>query len=320
MTSKSALITGITGMDGRLLADLLLSKGYSVFGLYRKNPNKTFAPIEGITYIESDLSNLPSLNELFRDHHFDEIYNLGAQTFINPSWEDPEYTMNVNCLSVVKFLNYIKDHSPETKFFSASSSEIFSGTSESPQNESTSYSPTSPYGTSKVFANNIIKNYREKYSIFACSGILYTHEDVTRDDYYVSKKIAKGVAEIHLGLSDNIVLGDIDASRDWLSAKDTVRAIWTMVQQEYPRDFIVSSGVSRTIRDFISSSFESVKISDWRRCISIDQDLIRPKQEVKIVGNNSDLVSVGWKPKFTFNDMINELVSYEIQKLNNKLS
>jgi GDPmannose 4,6-dehydratase len=320
MASKNALITGITGMDGKLLADLLLSKEYNVFGLYRKNPNKTFAQIEGITYIESDLSNLPPLDELFRGRHFDEIYNLGAQTFINPSWEDPEYTMNVNCLSIVKFLNYIKDHSPETKFFNASSSEIFSGTSESPQNENTPYSPTSPYGTSKVFSNNIIKNYREKYNIFACSGILYTHEDVTRDDYYVSKKIARGVAEIHLGLSDNIILGDIDASRDWLSAKDTVRAMWTILQQEYPRDFIVSSGVSRKIRDFISSSFESVKISDWGKYISIDQDLIRPKQEVRIVGNNSDLVSVGWKPKFTFNDMINELVSYEIQRLNNKLS
>jgi GDPmannose 4,6-dehydratase len=315
MTSRSALITGITGMDGRLLADLLLSKGYSVFGLYRKNPNKTFLPIEGITYIESDLSNLPPLNELFHGHHFDEIYNLGAQTFINPSWEDPEYTMNVNCLSVIKFLNYIKDHSPETKFFSASSSEIFSGTSESPQDESTSYSPISPYGTSKVFANNIIKNYREKYNIFACSGILYTHEDVTRDDYYVSKKIAKGVAEIHLGLSDNIVLGDIDASRDWLSAKDVVRAIWMVLQQKSPADFIVSSGVSRTIKDFISSSFDVVKISNWEKYISVDQDLIRSKQKVKITGDNSNLISTGWIPEISFEQMVGELVLNEIKKL-----
>ena len=315
MTSKSALITGITGMDGRLLADLLLSKGYSVFGLYRKNPGKTFAPVEGITYIESDLSNLPPLNELFIGHYFDEIYNLGAQTFINPSWEDPEYTMNTNCLAVVKFLNYIKDYSPETKFFSASSSEIFSGTSESPQDESTPCSPTSPYGTSKVFANNIIKNYREKYNIFACSGILYTHEDVTRDDYYVSKKIAKGAAEIHLGLSDKIILGDLDASRDWLSAKDTVRAMWTILQQEYPRDFIVSSGVSRTIRDFISNSFSTVGISDWEKYISVDQELIRPKQKVKIVGNNSNLISIGWSSEIQFQQMIKELVLHEVKKL-----
>jgi GDPmannose 4,6-dehydratase len=315
MTSKSALITGITGMDGRLLADLLLSKGYNVFGLYRNNQAKTFIPIERVSYIEADLSNLPPLDELFIGYHFDEIYNLGAQTFINPSWEDPEYTLNVNCLSIIKFLNYIKDYSPKTKFFSASSSEIFSGTSESPQNENTPYAPTSPYGTSKVFANNIIKNYREKYNIFACSGILYTHEDVTRNEYYVSKKISKGVAEINLGISDSIILGDIDASRDWLSAKDVVRAIWMILQQESPRDFVISSGVSRTIKDFISSSFETVNISDWEKYISIDQDLIRSKQKVKIVGDNSDLSSIGWSPEISFHQMVEELVLHEVKKL-----
>jgi GDPmannose 4,6-dehydratase len=315
MTSKSALITGITGMDGRLLADLLLSKGYNVFGLYRNNQAKTFIPIERVSYIEADLSNLPPLDELFIGYHFDEIYNLGAQTFINPSWEDPEYTLNVNCLSIIKFLNYIKDYSPKTKFFSASSSEIFSGTSESPQNENTPYAPTSPYGTSKVFANNIIKNYREKYNIFACSGILYTHEDVTRNEYYVSKKISKGVSEINLGISDSIVLGDIDASRDWLSAKDAVRAIWMILQQESPRDFVISSGVSRTIKDFISSSFGTVNISDWEKYISIDQDLIRSKQKVKIVGDNSDLSSIGWSPEISFQQMVEELVLHEIKKL-----
>jgi len=315
MTSKSALITGITGMDGRLLADLLLSKGYNVFGLYRNNQAKTFIPIERVSYIEADLSNLPPLDELFIGYHFDEIYNLGAQTFINPSWEDPEYTLNVNCLSIIKFLNYIKDYSPKTKFFSASSSEIFSGTSESPQNENTPYAPTSPYGTSKVFANNIIKNYREKYNIFACSGILYTHEDVTRNEYYVSKKISKGVAEINLGISDSIILGDIDASRDWLSAKDVVRAIWMILQQESPRDFVISSGVSRTIKDFISSSFGTVNISDWEKYISIDQDLIRSKQKVKIVGDNSDLSSIGWSPEISFQQMVEELVLHEVKKL-----
>jgi GDPmannose 4,6-dehydratase len=315
MTFKSALVTGITGMDGSLLADLLLSKGYNVFGLYRNNPNKNLVKIEGVFYIESDLSDLPPLEYLFRDYRFDEIYNLGAQTFINPSWEDPEYTINVNCLSVIKFLNYIRDYSPETKFFSASSSEIFSGTSESPQNENTPYTPTSPYGTSKVFSNNIIKNYREKYNIFACSGILYTHEDVSRNDYYVSKKITKGVAQIHLGLSDSIVLGDIDASRDWLSAKDTVRAMWMILQQDSPRDFIVSSGISRTIRDFISDSFSTVGVSDWEKYILVDQELIRSKQKVKIIGDNSNLISIGWYPEISFQQMIEELVLHEVKKL-----
>jgi len=315
MTSKTALITGITGMDGKLLTNFLLSKGYKIYGLYRNNPKKNLIKIDGITYIESDLSNLDSLNELFFNYHFDEIYNLGAQTFINSSWENTEYTLNVNCLSLIKLLNYIKDYSPTTKFFNASSSEIFAGTSESPQTENTPYLPNNPYGTSKTFANNLIKNYRENYGIFACSGILYTHEDVTRNDYYVSKKIANGVAKIHLELSDNISLGDIDSTRDWLSAKDAVLAMWMILQEETPNDFIISSGVSRTIKEFLSSAFNSVGINDWERYIIKDENLIRPKQNTLIVGDNSRLTSIGWKPIFSFNDMVRELVSYEIESL-----
>jgi len=315
MTSKTALITGITGMDGKLLTNFLLSKGYKIYGLYRNNPKKNLIKIDGVTYIESDLSNLDSLNELFFNYHFDEIYNLGAQTFINSSWENTEYTLNVNCLSLIKLLNYIKDYSPTTKFFNASSSEIFAGTSESPQTENTPYLPNNPYGTSKTFANNLIKNYRENYGIFACSGILYTHEDVTRNDYYVSKKIANGVAKIHLELSDNISLGDIDSTRDWLSAKDAVLAMWMILQEETPNDFIISSGVSRTIKEFLSSAFNSVGINDWERYIIKDENLIRPKQNTLIVGDNSRLTSIGWKPIFSFNDMVRELVSYEIESL-----
>lgn len=315
MTSKTALITGITGMDGKLLTNFLLSKGYKIFGLYRNNPKKNLIKIDGVTYIESDLSNLDSLNELFFNYHFDEIYNLGAQTFINSSWENTEYTLNVNCLSLIKLLNYIKDYSPTTKFFNASSSEIFAGTSESPQTENTPYLPNNPYGTSKTFANNLIKNYRENYGIFACSGILYTHEDVTRNEYYVSKKIANGVAKIHLELSDNIYLGDIDSTRDWLSAKDAVLAMWMILQEETPNDFIISSGVSRTIKEFLSSAFNSVGIDNWERYIIKDENLIRPKQNMLIVGDNSRLTSIGWKPIFSFNDMVRELVSYEIESL-----
>lgn len=315
MTSKTALITGITGMDGKLLTKFLLSKGYKIFGLYRNNPKKNLIKIDGITYIESDLSNLDSLNELFFNYYFDEIYNLGAQTFINSSWEDPEYTLNVNCSSIIKLLNYIKDYSPTTKFFNASSSEIFAGTSESPQTENTPYLPNNPYGTSKTFANNLIKNYRENYGIFACSGILYTHEDVTRNEYYVSKKIANGVAKIHLKLSDNISLGDIDSTRDWLSAKDAVLAMWMILQEETPNDFIISSGVSRTIKEFLSSAFNSVGINDWEKYIIKDENLIRPKQNTLIVGDNSRLTSIGWKPIFSFNNMVRELVSYEIEIL-----
>lgn len=315
MISKKALITGITGMDGRLLADLLLSKGYEVVGLYRNNPNKELLKIDGVTYISSDLSNLDSINVLFSNHKFDEIYNLGAQTFINPSWENPEYTFNVNCLSIIKLLNYIKDYSPKTKFFNASSSEIFAGTLESPQTENTAYLPTNPYGTSKSFANNIIKNYRDKYGLFACSGILYTHEDVTRNEYYFSKKITNGVAKIHLGLSDTISLGDLNSSRDWLSAKDAVNAMWFILQENKPDDYIISSGVSRSVKEFISTAFNVVGINNWEHYITIDEGLIRQEKTVKIVGDNTKLTSIGWKPIFQFQEMIKELVIYEVELL-----
>lgn len=315
MISKNVLITGITGMDGRILSDLLLLKGYNVFGLYRNNPNKDLLKIEGVTYIESDLYKLDSLEKLFSNYEFDEIYNLGAQTFINPSWEDPEYTFNVNCLSIIKLLNYIRDYSPKTKFFNASSSEIFSGTLESPQTENTPYLPTNPYGTSKTFANNIIKNYRDRYGIFACSGILYTHEDVTRNEYYFSKKITNGVAKIHLGLSNTISLGDLNSSRDWLSAKDAVNAMWFILQENKPDDYIISSGISRSIKEFISTAFDVVGINNWESYITIDESLIRQEKTIKIVGDNTKLTSIGWKPIFSFQQMIEELVVHEVESL-----
>jgi len=317
MTSKKALITGITGMDGKILSSLLLEKGYEVFGLYRNNPNKKLNRIDGVTYIESDLSNLKDLKNLFRGITFDEIYNLGAQTFINFGWENPEYTIQVNCTSVIIFLEYIKKYSPSAKFFNASSSEIFSDTLESPQTEETLYCPNNLYGSSKVLANNIIKNYREKYGIFCCSGILYTHEDVTRDEYYVSKKITSGVAKIHLGLSDSIVLGDLNAKRDWLSAKDAVYAMWMILNQESPRDYIISSGTSKTIEDFLSSSFKQINVNDWKNYVSIDASLIRPTKNIEIVGDNSLLKSIGWEQTISFDSMVEYLVTYEIEKFKN---
>lgn len=318
MISKKALITGINGMDGKLLSSLLLSKGYTVYGLFRNNPNKPLMKIEGVEYIESDLSNLGNLNELFGDLVFDEIYNLGGQTFIGYGWEHPEYTIQVNAISVIKFLEYIKNHSPNTKFFNASSAEIFSQTNESPQNENTKYSPNNLYGSSKILSNNLIKNYRDKYNVFACSGILYTHEDVTRDEYYVSKKITKGVAKIHLGSKEKITLGDITSTRDWLSAKDVVVAMWMILQQTKPEDYIISSGVSKSITDFLSIAFNHIEIYDWENYISIDNNLIRPKGNIEIVGDNRRLLSIGWLQTISFEQMVIELLKHEINKNKNE--
>ena len=315
MTSKVALITGITGMDGTLLANFLLSKGYKIVGLFRNKPTNNFSKIDGVTYIESDLFDLDAIDDLLFEYKFDEIYNLGAQTFIDFSWKHPEYTLKVNGLSVIKFLNYIKNNSPKTKFFNASSSEVFDGTLDFPQNENTLYSPKNPYGTSKTFANNMIKNYREKYKIFACSGILYTHESTLRNDHYVSKKITNGVAKIHLGISNKIILGDIEATRDWLSAKDVIVAMWMILQQDTPDDYIVSSGITRKVKDFLSCAFNVIGINDWEKYVTIEQDLIRPKEPIKIVGNNLRLTSIGWSPKISFNQMIEEMVLFDIKKL-----
>ena len=317
MTSKKALITGITGMDGKLLSSLLLLKGYTVYGLYRNNPNKSLVKIENVTYIEADLSNLDNLKTLFGDLVFDEIYNLGGQTFIGFGWEYPEYTIQVNCLSVIKFLEYIKNYSPTTKFLNASSSEIFKDTTISPQNEFTPHSPNNIYGSSKSLASNIIKNYREYHNLYTVSGILYTHEDVSRDEYYVSKKITSGVAKIHLGLSNTIYLGDLNSSRDWLSAKDVVNAMWYILQENKPDDYIISSGISRTIKEFISTSFNVVGINNWHQYVKIDNSLIRQEKITNIVGDNTKLTSIGWKPIFSFQQMIEELVTHEIKKLKN---
>ena len=318
MTSKKALITGITGMDGKLLSSLLLLKGYTVYGLYRNNPNKSLVKIDNVTYIESDLSNLDDLKTLFGELIFDEIYNLGGQTFIGFGWEHPEYTIQVNCLSVIKFLEYIKNYSPNTKFFNASSSEIFADTTVSPQNELTPHTPNNIYGSSKSLSSNIIKNYREYHNVYSVSGILYTHEDVSRDEYYVSKKITSGVAKIHLGLLDKITLGDITSTRDWLSAKDVVNGIWMSLQQEKPQDYIISSGKSKSIEDFLRLSFEYIEIYDWKKYISIDPSLIRPKKDVEIVGDNSRITSISWKQTISFDEMVKELIKYEIEKLKNE--
>jgi GDPmannose 4,6-dehydratase len=317
MTSKKALITGITGMDGKLLSSLLLLKGYTVYGLYRNNPNKSLVKIDNVTYIESDLSNLDDLKTLFGELIFDEIYNLGGQTFIGFGWEHPEYTIQVNCLSVIKFLEYIKNYSPNTKFFNASSSEIFADTKVSPQNELTLHTPNNMYGSSKSLSSNIIKNYREYHNVYSVSGILYTHEDVSRDEYYVSKKITSGVAKIHLGLSNTIYLGDLNSSRDWLSAKDVVNAMWYILQENKPDDYIISSGISRTIKEFISTSFNVVGINNWHQYVKIDNSLIRQEKITNIVGDNTKLTSIGWKPIFSFQQMIEELVTHEIKKLKN---
>lgn len=313
--TKKALITGINGMDGRLLAKVLLDKGYTVVGMSR-NGKPSNDSIDNVIYLYGDLFDSSSIIDILTLVEPDEIYNLGAQSAIKPSWGNPKYTLQVNGVIIVDILEWIKEKSPKTKLFNAASSEMFGYTNESPQTEDTKLYPRNPYGSAKIYAHNMIRHYREEYGIFACSGILYNHESTLRDISMVTRKITNGVAKIHLGLSDNIELGNLDAVRDWGYASDYCEGMWTILQHDKADDYIISSGVSRTIKDFLDVAFSVVGITSWDKYVTINEKFVRPVESFTLVGDNSKLKSIGWKPKTTFEEMLREMVSFDIEKIN----
>ena len=315
MKGKKALITGITGMDGRILADILLAKGYTVIGLARQ-PIPKDKQIKDVIYLFSDLIDVRSVIDTLSMVKPDEIYNLGAQSAIRPSWEDPIYTLRVNGEIIINMMDYIRIHAPETKFFNAASSEMFGYATESPQTEESKLHPRNPYGAAKIYAHSMIRHYREEYGIFACSGILYNHESTLRDISMVTRKITSGVASIHLGHSNNIELGNLDAVRDWGHAKDYCEAMWVMLQHDKGDDYIISSGEGHTIRDFLDAAFDVVGITSWEKYITINEDFIRPVETFTLVGNNSKLEDIGWQAKITFEEMVKEMVLFDIDKIN----
>jgi len=310
--SKRILITGINGMDGTFMSKLLLDKGYNVFGLTRKVVTNKKKDVE---YVLGDLSDTSSLYSCLDYVKPDEIYNLGAESQIKPSWDDPKQHLLVNGVSIVDFLEYIKNESPKTKLFNAGSAEMFGYTQDSPQTENTKILPRNPYGSVKVYAYDMIRHYREKYNIFGCTGILYNHESELRGLEMVSRKITNGVAKIHLGLTDKITLGNLDAIRDWGYAGDFVNAMWMILQHDKPDDYIISTGISRTIREFLDISFNVIGINDWSNYIIIDKNFIRPQESFPLVGDNSKLKSLGWSPEISFHKMIKEMVLNDINKL-----
>src|SRR5881392_2977045 len=288
MPARSALITGITGQDGSYLAELLLEKGYEVHGMVRRASTEKFDRIEHlrdrITLHQGDLLDHRSLVDALRAAQPDEVYNLAAMSFVAVSWIQPTLTAEFTGVGVTRLLEAVREVCPETRFYQASSSEMFGKVRETPQNEATPFYPRSPYGVAKAYGHHITVNYRESYGLFACSGILFNHESPRRGLEFVTRKISDGVARIKLGLADELRLGNLDAERDWGFAGDYVEAMWLMLQQDEPEDYVVASGEAHSVRQFATMAFEQAGL-DWERHIKTDPALVRPAEVDRLVGD-----------------------------------
>tara|TARA_R110001592_G_scaffold19215_5_gene78939 strand:- start:279 stop:1250 length:972 start_codon:yes stop_codon:yes gene_type:complete len=321
---KRALITGVNGMDGSHLADLLLEKGYEVFGMERRTstPNRTNTKhLEGkINFISGDLTDQNSLLRCLRESDPQEIYNLGAQSFVGESWNTPDQTSEVNGMGVLRMLEAIREDGEERKFYQASTSEMFGKVQETPQTELTPFYPRSPYGVSKLYGHWITKNYRESYDIFASTGILFNHESERRGIEFVTRKITDGVAKIHLGLQDKITLGNLDAKRDWGYAPDYVEAMWLILQQDEPGDYVISTGETHSIREFLDLAFQHIGITDWKKYVGQDPRYMRPAEVDLLRGDSTKAFDeLGWKPKTSFNELVGKMVKGDIERLKNEI-
>jgi len=317
---KTALITGINGMDGSHLADLLLTKNYKVYGVERrsssKNRTNTLHLEDKITFLQGDLTDQNSLLRCLKESNPDEVYNLAAQSFVGESWNTPEHTSEVTGLGVLRILEAIREFNPKIRFYQASSSEMFGRMVENPANENTPFYPRSPYGVSKLYGHWITKNYRESYNMFACSGILFNHESEKRGIEFVTRKISDGVARIKLGLADHISLGNLDAKRDWGYAPDYVEAMWLMLQQETPDDYVIATGDTYSIRDFLTIAFEHIGIKNWGDYVKQDPRFMRPA-EVDVLRGNYDKANkkLNWNPKTSFIDLVKKMVDNDLNLL-----
>jgi len=315
--TKSALITGITGQDGSYLAELLLSKGYKVFGLVRRSSTIN---VERISHIEKDITLLPgdlldqnSLANAIRQSQPDEVYNLGAQSFVATSWEQPELTGQFTALGVTRLLEAIKTENPKIHFYQASSSEMF-GSTPPPQNETTRFHPRSPYGVSKLYGHFATINYRESYGMFACSGILFNHESPRRGLEFVTRKVSDSVAKIKLGLLDKMTIGNLNAKRDWGFAGDYVRAMWLMLQQDQPEDYVISTGISKSVRELVDVAFKAVDL-DYHDYVTVDPSLLRPAEVDYLCGDSSYArQKLGWKPDVAFEQLVNMMVESDLHR------
>ena len=312
-----ALITGITGQDGSYLTDLLLEKGYEVFGMVRRTSVKKFDRLEPlmdrIALVEGDLTDQSSLDSVVRDVQPDEVYNLAAQSFVPVSWNQPVLTGDVTGLGVIRILEAIRNHRPQAKFLQASSSEMFGKVRETPQTERTPFYPRSPYGVAKVFGHYITVNYRESYNLFACSAIAFNHESPRRGMEFVSRKVTNQVARIKCGLSSKLFMGNLDAKRDWGFAADYVRAMWMMLQQPTPEDYVLATGKTHTVRDLLEAAFQAADLN-WKEHVEIDPKLIRPAEVDLLCGDATKIrEQLSWQPEVSFEELIQLMVESDLE-------
>ncbi len=317
MTDRRALVTGITGQDGSYLAEFLLEKGYEVYGLIRRSSTVNFERIRHIQndlhLLSGDLLDQNSLMFAIQQARPQEVYNLGAQSFVPASWAQPLLTGEITALGVARLLEAIRSTDAGIRFYQASTSELFGKVRESPQTETTPFYPRSPYGVSKVYGHWITINYRESYDMYACAGILFNHESPRRGLEFVSRKVTDGVARIKHGLDSELLLGNLDSRRDWGYAGDFVRAMWMMLQQEEPDDFVIATGQDRTIREFCQAAFGSVGL-DWERYVKVDERFLRPAEVEVLRGDSSKARRVlGWEPEVSFEEMVAMMVERDLE-------
>jgi GDPmannose 4,6-dehydratase len=315
-----ALITGITGQDGSYLAELLLEKGYEVHGMVRRSSTETFERIEQIrdriTLHQGDLLDQRSLVDALRASEPDEIYNLGAMSFVAASWVQPTLTAEFTGVGVTRILEAMREVCPEARFYQASSSEMFGKVLEVPQTEETPFYPRSPYGVAKAYGHFITVNYRESYDLFATSGILFNHESPRRGLEFVTRKITWHAAAIKLGLADKLALGNLDAQRDWGYAKDYVEAMWLMLQQDHADDFVIATNTTHSVRDCVEVAFDQAGVDGWERYIEIDQQFVRPAEVDQLIGDYSKAErELGWAPKTSFEELIRLMVDADLKLL-----
>lgn len=321
---KTALITGITGQDGAYLAKLLLDKGYTVFGLAPRRSSRNYwrlnrLGIKGnVRLIDGDLTDLSSIIRAVRKSTPDEIYNLGAQSFVGCSWEEPLLTGEVDALGAVNILEAIRLIRPETRFYQASTSEMFGKIQEETQNENTPFYPRSPYAAAKLYAHWMAVNYRESFGLFACSGLLFNHESPLRGLEFVTRKITSSVARIKAGTQDVLKLGNLDARRDWGHAADYVKAMWLMLQQDVPDDFVIATGKHHSVRDFCAAAFSHVGL-EYERYVESDERFLRPAEVDLLQGDASKArEKLGWRPEIDFVEMVSEMVDSDMEMLASK--
>lgn len=319
MKKKTALITGILGQDGSYLADFLLAKGYRVYGLERraskKNRENVAASAHNVTFLSGDLLDEASLVHALRQAKPDEVYNLAAQSFVGDSWSQPVYTGEVTGLGVTRMLEAIRQTNPKIKFYQASSSEMFGGVRESPQNERTPSYPRSPYGVAKLYGHWITINYRESYGMFAVSGILFNHESPRRGLEFVTRKITHTAAEIKLGLAKELFLGNLDAKRDWGYAGDYVQAMWLMLQQDTPQDYVIGTGETHSVKEFVEAAFGHLKL-DWRKYVKVDKRLFRPADvHLLLADARRAKKELGWKPRVAFQELVAMMTDADVERL-----